>query len=625
MSKCNCCHHTEEKNSKLDLFLTIIGIILLITSIFIKNQYEILSFIGFVISYGCIGYEIILEAIKKLFKKDMFDENFLMVLATIGAFVIGEYFEAVAVILLYKVGEMLQHKAVENSKHKISEVVDLRVNVANLKNKDGIKTITPQDLRVGDVIVVKTGEKVPVDGMLLSDKAQLDMSALTGESKPVTLESKKEILSGTVNIGSVIEIEVTKTYENSTVSKIIDLIENSNQSKSHTEKFITKFAKVYTPIVTIIAILIAFLPLFINITYKEALHRAFTFLVISCPCALVISVPLGFFVGIGACSKKGILVKGSNYLDLLAKTKIVGFDKTGTLTKGCYDVLKIVPITDISKDEIIQKVAMCEYFSNHYIAKSILSYYKEKVDTDKIVYHEEIAGKGILANTNTESLIVGNYNLLKENKIDVEEVKEEGTILYLCVNNICVGYIILSDTLKTDTKDLVKKLKRLGIKKALMLSGDKKEIVTSVSNILEVDEVYSNLLPNDKVNIIKNIKEQNPNEVVIYMGDGINDAPVLARSDIGIAMGRGSDVAIEVSDIVLMNDEPSKLIDAIKIAKNTKKIIKQNIVFAIFIKVLFLAFSSVGLISMWFAIFADVGVALITILNSIRIFFNKNK
>ena len=621
---CNCKtnNNEEEKFGRVDLILTIIGLILFVASILIREVSEVISLIGYVLSYACIGYEIVFEAFKKIFKRDMFDENFLMTLATFGAFAIGEYTEAIAVILLYKIGELLQDKAVENSKKKIADAIDIRVNVANIKIENEIKNIKPEELKIGDIIIVKTGDKVPVDGVLLSDESKLDMSALTGESKPVCLKTSQEILSGAVNIGSVIEIEVTKTFENSTVSRIINMIEESNSKKSNTEKFITRFAKIYTPIVTLIAILIAIMPIFIDITYTEALHRAFTFLVISCPCALVISVPLGFFVGVGACSKKGILVKGSNYLDILTNAKTVVFDKTGTLTKGSFEVTKILAFGNMTEDQVIQKIAICEYYSNHYIAKSILSYYNKNIDTNEILSHEEIAGKGLKVKTNQEELLVGNYALMKENNIEVNQVNSKGTIVYLSINNKCQGYVILSDVLKEDSKSLINNLKKVGVKRCIMLTGDSEEIAQNIADEIGINEVYSKLLPEDKAIIFEQIKNKSIEEKIVYLGDGINDLPVLAMADIGIAMGRGSDIAIETSDIVLMNDEPSKLVDAIKIARKTKRIVKENIVFAILIKIIFLILSSLGLTSMWFAIFADVGVAILTILNSIRIFYN---
>ncbi len=621
MSKC-CDHehnHEEEEINKTNVILTILGTIIFIAVIFLNTLNETTTTILYIISYILIGYDIVFKAISHLFKKDMFDENFLMVVATFGAFAISEYKEAIAVILLYKIGEFLQDKAVENSKKKITETIDIREKTANLKTSNGVKKVETKELKIKDIIIVKTGEKIPVDGVLKTDNAKLDMSFLTGESKPVSKNINEEILSGAINIGGVIEVEVSKTYENSTVYKIIEMIEEANEKKSTTEKFITKFAKVYTPIVTFIAVIIAFLPLVTNYTYSESLHKAFTFLVISCPCALVISVPLSFFVGIGACSKKGILVKGSNYLDNMTLVDTVVFDKTGTLTKGVFEVTKVESVGNLSKDEVVEYIAKCEYYSNHYIAKSILDYYNKKIDESDIISHEEIAGKGIKANLNGKEIIVGNYTLMEENGLDLERKEEVGTIVYLSVDNNFEGYIVLSDVIKEDALNLVKDLQKNGVKDVVMLTGDEKFIANEVAKKLGIEKVHSKLLPKDKSDILENLKN-NQEKKVAFVGDGINDAPVLAMADIGISMGKGADIAIETSDIAIMSDEPSKVVDILKISRKTKKIVKQNIIFALSIKVIFLVCSIVFTVPMWFAIFADVGVALITIINALRIF-----
>ena len=619
MSKCCDHEHEEEEINKTNIILTILGTIIFIAAIFLNTLNETATIILYIISYILIGYDIVFKAISHLFKKDMFDENFLMVVATFGAFAISEYKEAIAVILLYKIGEFLQDKAVENSKKKITETIDIREKTANLKTSDGVKKVETKELKIKDIIIVKTGEKIPVDGVLKTDNAKLDMSFLTGESKPVSKNINEEILSGAINIGGVIEVEVSKTYENSTVYKIIEMIEEANEKKSNTEKFITKFAKVYTPIVTFIAVIIAFLPLVTNYTYSESLHKAFTFLVISCPCALVISVPLSFFVGIGACSKKGILVKGSNYLDNMTLVDTVVFDKTGTLTKGVFEVTKVESVGNLSKDEVVEYIAKCEYYSNHYIAKSILDYYNKKIDENDIISHEEIAGKGIKANLNGKEIIVGNYTLMEENGLDLERKKEVGTIVYLSVDNNFEGYIVLSDVIKEDALNLVKDLQKNGVKDVVMLTGDENFIANEVAKKLGIEKVHSKLLPKDKSDILENLKN-NQEKKVAFVGDGINDAPVLAMADIGISMGKGADIAIETSDIAIMSDEPSKVADILKISRKTKKIVKQNIIFALSIKVIFLVCSILFTVPMWFAIFADVGVALITIINALRIF-----
>lgn len=621
MSKC-CEHednHGEEEINKTNVILTILGTIIFLAAIFLNNLNEITTTILYIISYILIGYDIVFKAISHLFKKDMFDENFLMVVATFGAFAISEYKEAIAVILLYKIGEFLQDKAVENSKKKITEAIDIREKTANLKTSDEVKKVETKELKIKDIIIVKTGEKIPVDGVLKTDNAKLDMSFLTGESKPVSKNINEEILSGAINIGGVIEVEVSKTYENSTVYKIIEMIEEANEKKSTTEKFITKFAKVYTPIVTFIAVIIAFLPLVTNYTYSESLHKSFTFLVISCPCALVISVPLSFFVGIGACSKKGILVKGSNYLDNMTLVDTVVFDKTGTLTKGVFEVTKVESVGSLSKDEVVEYIAKCEYYSNHYIAKSILDYYNKKIDENDIISHEEIAGKGIKANLKGKEVMVGNYTLMEESGLDFERKEEVGTIVYLSVDNNFEGYIVLSDVIKEDALNLVKDLQKSGVKDVVMLTGDENFIANEVAKKLGIEKVHSKLLPKDKSDILENLKN-NQEKKVAFVGDGINDAPVLAMADIGISMGKGADIAIETSDIAIMSDEPSKVVDILKISRKTKKIVKQNIIFALSIKVIFLVCSILFTVPMWFAIFADVGVALITIINALRIF-----
>ena len=623
MSKC-CDHeheheHEEEEINKTNVILTILGTIIFIAAIFLNTLNETSTTILYIISYILIGYDIVFKAISHLFKKDMFDENFLMVVATFGAFAISEYKEAIAVILLYKIGEFLQDKAVENSKKKITETIDIREKTANLKTSNGVKKVETKELKIKDIIIVKTGEKIPVDGVLKTDNAKLDMSFLTGESKPVSKNINEEILSGAINIGGVIEVEVSKTYENSTVYKIIEMIEEANEKKSTTEKFITKFAKVYTPIVTFIAVIIAFLPLVTNYTYSESLHKAFTFLVISCPCALVISVPLSFFVGIGVCSKKGILVKGSNYLDNITLVDTVVFDKTGTLTKGVFEVTKVESVGNLSKDEVVEYIAKCEYYSNHYIAKSILDYYNKKIDESDIISHEEIAGKGIKANLKGKEIMVGNYTLMEESGLDLERKEEVGTIVYLSVDNNFEGYIVLSDVIKEDALNLVKDLQKNGVKDVVMLTGDEKFIANEVAKKLGIEKVHSKLLPKDKSDILENLKN-NQEKKVAFVGDGINDAPVLAMADIGISMGKGADIAIETSDIAIMSDEPSKVVDILKISRKTKKIVKQNIIFALSIKVIFLVCSILFTVPMWFAIFADVGVALITIINALRIF-----
>lgn len=623
----NCCGHEIEehgrdvKEKKKEKVLSIIGILIFVIGILLDKVWQLpISFWCYLISYFFIGYEIIGNALKHLFKKDMFDENFLMTIATIGAFCIGEHIEGIAVLLFYKVGEFLQDKAVDSSKKKIESVLDIREEIANLKQGEEIIQVNPKDVAIDSIIVVKTGEKVPLDGIVYKGETQIDMSLLNGESKPRKVAIGEEILSGSINLGGVIQIQVKKAFEDSTVSKIIDLIQNAIEKKSDTEKFITRFAKIYTPIVTLIAVCIAiFFPILLQIPFSEALSRAFIFLVISCPCALVVSVPLGFFVGIGACSKKGILIKGSNFLDLLNEVDTVVFDKTGTLTKGVFEVVQIQEVESVcTKEELLEYAAICESFSNHYIAKSIVSSYGKNINQSKVSKHEEIAGFGIQALIQDKKILCGNEKLLEKYHIDFTKQESIGTVVYLAIEEKFAGYLVLCDEVKESTRGLVEKLKKQGIKKVVMLTGDNRNIAQEIAKKIGLDQVFAELLPENKATQLEIIKKEA--KKVAYIGDGINDGPVIALADVGISMGKGSDVAIETSDIVLMTDEPSKLVDGLQVAKKTRRIVTQNIVFAIAIKILFLLTSSLGLVNMWWAIFADVGVALLAILNAMRIF-----
>ncbi len=622
-------HDGGEELKISEIIMTIIGIVILVISFVISKKLSIsplLLNIMYGLSYICIGYTIFFKAIKHLFKKDMFDENLLMTIATVGAFFTNDYIEGVIVILLYKIGEFLEDKATENSKKKIKESLSINVSYANLKLGNEIKKIEPQNVKIGDIIIVKSGERVPLDGIVINGNTNIDTSSLTGESKPVSIKENDKILSGVINLSNVIEIKVTNTYENSTSTKIMKLITEAVDNKSKTENFISRFSKIYTPIVILIAlILLVILPVFFNIPFVTALREhVLIFLVVSCPCALVISVPLGFFIGIGTCSKNGILVKGSNYLDILSSVKKVAFDKTGTLTKGEFEITNICNKSNLSDDKLLEIVALCELFSNHYIAKSIVKSYNKKLDKSKIIEHSEIAGYGIVAKIEDMNVIVGNEKLLNKNNIEVDKQNKVGTIVHVAINNEYAGNIILSDNLKDGVEELINNLKKIGIKETILLTGDKKDIANDLKNKINIDRVYSELLPKDKVDIIKNIKEKDENKLKIaYVGDGINDSPVLASADVGISMGHGSDLAIETSDIVLMTDEPHKIVDCIKISKNTKNIVMQNIIFAISVKIIVLILSTFGSISMWLAIFADVGVSLIAILNCMRIFRKK--
>lgn len=612
----------EKINKEINLvFLDVIGIIVFLMAYFIPGIKFNLKIGMYIVSYALIGFDIFKKAIKHLFRKDMFDENLLMTIATIGALCIGEYIEGVAVLLLYKIGEYLQDKAVDTSKEKIKSAIDIRAKYANVIKNGKVEKVDPETLKIGDIVVVKNGEKIPTDGVISKGNTRLDTSSLTGESIPKDVAENDEVLSGMINLGEVIEIKVTKAFEDSTASKILDLIENARESKSKTENFITKFSKIYTPTVIVIAILIAMsFPSIFGIGFADSLNRALIFLVVSCPCALVISVPLGFFVGMGNCSKKGILIKGSNYLDALSSVDTVAFDKTGTLTKGVFKITKINNKSDMSDDEILEYLALCESYSNHYIAKSILTSYGKEIDKERIKEHSEIAGHGIKAVIDGKEVLAGNKSLMDSQNIKVDVENTVGTVIYIAIDKKYSGNVVLSDELKDNVLELSNNLKRIcGIKNTVLLTGDKENVAKKVAEEIKFNNVYGELLPQDKVEIVEKLK-QGTKKKVAFVGDGINDSPVLASADVGISMGNGSDIAIDTSDIVLMTDEPHKLVECIKISKKTKSVVIQNIVFALSIKVIVLLLSAMGISTMWEAIFADVGVSLLAIFNSIRIF-----
>lgn len=612
----------EKINKEINLvFLDVIGIIVFLMAYFIPGIKFNLKIGMYIVSYALIGFDIFKKAIKHLFRKDMFDENLLMTIATIGALCIGEYIEGVAVLLLYKIGEYLQDKAVDTSKEKIKSAIDIRAKYANVIKNGKVEKVDPETLKIGDIVVVKNGEKIPTDGVISKGNTRLDTSSLTGESIPKDVVENDEVLSGMINLGEVIEIKVTKAFEDSTASKILDLIENARESKSKTENFITKFSKIYTPTVIVIAILIAMsFPSIFGIGFADSLNRALIFLVVSCPCALVISVPLGFFVGMGSCSKKGILIKGSNYLDALSSVDTVAFDKTGTLTKGVFKITKINNKSDMSDDEILEYLALCESYSNHYIAKSILASYGKEIDKERIKEHSEIAGHGIKAVIDGKEVLAGNKSLMDSQNIKVDVEDTVGTVIYIAIDKKYSGNVLLSDELKDNVLELSNNLKRIcGIKNTVLLTGDKENVAKKVAEEIKFNNVYGELLPQDKVEIVEKLK-QGTKKKVAFVGDGINDSPVLASADVGISMGNGSDIAIDTSDIVLMTDEPHKLVECIKISKKTKSVVIQNIVFALSIKVIVLVLSAMGISTMWEAIFADVGVSLLAIFNSIRIF-----
>ncbi len=604
----------------------VISFILYLIAIIVKFNNEWINNTIFIVSYIIVGFEILRKAIRNIARKKFFDENFLMSIATIGAFGIGEFPEAVAVMLFYQVGELFQSYAVDKSRKSISELMDIRPDFANVERNGKIEKVAPEEVQIGDIIVVKPGEKIPLDGNVIDGKTTLDTKALTGESLPRLVEKDDEVLSGSINLNGAIKIKVAKEYAESTVSKILDLVENASSKKSKSENFITKFAQYYTPAVVIIAVILAILPPLIikEATFAEWLYRALSFLVVSCPCALVISIPLSFFSGIGGASKIGILIKGSNYIEQLSKTKIVVFDKTGTLTEGIFEVQKIVPI-GITQEELLAITAYAENYSNHPISISIKEAYNEEINEKLITNIEEIAGYGVIAEIEDKNVIVGNEKLMKEKRINFIKCNDVGTILYVAVNNKYVGHILISDRIKEDAIKTIKDLKKNNIKKTVMLTGDRKDVGESVAETLGIDKVYTELLPNNKVEKVEELlKEKKEKAKLAFVGDGINDAPVLALADVGIAMGGlGSDAAIEASDIVIMTDEPSKIVNAIQISKRTMNIVKENIVFAISIKVLVLILSAIGIASMWEAVFADVGVSVIAIINALRVLRTK--
>lgn len=611
--------HEEENNENIVLARVILAIVLFsLAMIFTSAPTFKISLLG--ISYLIAGYDILIKALKNIIKGKVFDENFLMGIATLGAIGIKEYPEAVMVMVLYQIGEYLQDKAVEKSQNSITELMDIRPDYANLEKDEDLTKISPYEVKIGDTIIVKTGEKIPLDGIIIDGTATLDTTALTGESRPREAKIGDEAISGCINTNGLLKIRVTKEYGQSTVSKILDLVENASSKKTKTENFITKFAKIYTPVVVLAALFLAILPpLILGSNFSVWINRALTFLVISCPCALVISVPLGFFAGIGGASKCGILVKGSSYLELLSKPETIVFDKTGTLTQGCFKVVKIVQQEETTKEELLELTAYAESYSNHPIALSIKKAYDKNIDKNRISEISEIAGNGVRAEINGCSILVGNENLLKNHNISYQKANETGTIVYTAKNSKFLGYIVISDKLKEDAQKAIMELKKLKLQ-TVMLTGDTEDSGLTVAKELNIDKAYTQLLPIDKVDKIEDIiEEKTKTKSVIFVGDGINDAPVLTRADVGIAMGGlGSDAAIEAADVVIMDDKPTKVATAIKIAKQTLTIVKENIAFALGIKVLFLILGAFGFVTMWGAVFADVGVTLIAVLNSLR-------
>ncbi|WP_346871566.1 heavy metal translocating P-type ATPase [Clostridium sp. UBA5119] len=614
-------HDHEHENSKKEFVRLGVGAaIFAIATAFKFNFYVELSL--FLVSYLLVGGEVVLRALKNIRGGQIFDENFLMSIATIGAFAIGEFPEGVAVMLFYQLGEIFQGMAVNRSRKSIAELMDIRPDFANLKIGSDIKKVSPEEVNIGDIIVVRPGEKVPLDGKVIEGNSMVDTSALTGESVPREVEVGDDVLGGVINKNGLLTIEVEKEFGDSTIAKILDLVQNASSKKAPTENFITKFARYYTPAVVFSALALAILPpLFISgATFSEWIYRALAFLVVSCPCALVVSIPLGFFGGIGGASKNGILVKGGNYLEALNNVEVVVFDKTGTLTKGVFKVTEIQPQGNVSMDELITYAAFAESFSNHPIATSIVKAYSKEVANESIENYEEISGHGVKATVLGKEVLAGNYKLMNKENISYAQVETIGTVVHVAVNKEYAGYIVISDEVKEDSAKAIKALKEIGVRKTVMLTGDNKVVGTKVAKQLGLDEVYSELLPDQKVEKVEVLdKEKSSKGKLIFVGDGINDAPVLARADIGIAMGGiGSDAAIEAADVVIMTDEPSKIASAIKIAKKTRSIVMQNIVFALGIKAIILVLVALGLGTMWEAVFGDVGVTLIAVLNSMR-------
>ncbi|MBD5644120.1 cadmium-translocating P-type ATPase [Clostridium botulinum] len=617
--------HDGEDSDELEkktLIRIISGVVLLILATVLKSK-ETLSIGLYLASYVLIGGKVILSSIRNISKGQVFDENFLMAVATVAAIGVKQYPEAVAVMLFYEVGEFLQDKAVNKSRKSITSLMNIRPDYANLVRGEDIEVVSPEDISIDDIIMVKPGEKIPLDGIVVEGQSFVDTSAITGESLISEVSKDSNVLSGYINKNGVIKIKVTKTFGESTVSKILELTENASATKANTEKFITKFARYYTPVVVFAALALAVIPTLIlkDPDISKWIYRAAVFLVVSCPCALVISIPLSFFAGIGGASKKGVLIKTGTALEALNDADTIVFDKTGTLTKGVFKVSKIESEEGVNTEELIEYAALVESYSNHPIAKSILKYYEKTIDNKRIEGYEEIVARGVTAYIDGKKVYAGNNKLMEELNINYKKAQEDGVILYIALEDKYIGYIVINDEIKKDSKETIKSLKDIGIKKAAMLTGDRKSTANNIGTFLGMDEIYSELLPQEKVEKMQSLKSKTSKDgKIVFVGDGVNDAPVLAMSDIGVSMGGlGSDAAIEASDLVLMSDEPSKLVDAIKIARKTHKIVWQNIIIVLIIKFAVLALAVMGKSTMWMAVFADVGVALIAVINALRI------
>jgi len=615
-------HDQGEDSNKSKLIILGIGAALYIIALLFEFPFWA-EFGLFLTSYLLVGGEVLSGAIRNILRGQVFDENFLMSIASIGAFIIKEYPEGVAVMLFYQVGEYFQNIAVNRSRKSIAALMDIRPDFANLKTGDGIKKVSPDEISIGDIIIVKPGEKVPLDGKVIDGKSMLDTSALTGESLPREVEPGSDVLSGSINKNGLLTVEVTKEFGESTVSKILDLVQNASSKKAPTENFITKFARYYTPAVVLAAAALAIVPPLVipGAAFSNWINRALVFLVVSCPCALVISIPLGFFGGIGGASKNGILIKGSNYLEALNNVDTVVFDKTGTLTKGVFKVTKVNDLDNIAGVNLLEYAAYAESYSNHPIALSIIKAYGEEIDKNEISDYDEISGHGIKATVKGKHVLAGNTKLMVRENISYENTDEAGTVVHMAIDGKYAGYIVISDEVKADSKKALQALKDMGVRKLVMLTGDNKIVAEKIGKDLGVDELYSELLPDQKVEKVEILdKQKQPKGKLVFVGDGINDAPVLARADVGVAMGGvGSDAAIEAADVVLMTDEPSKLVSAIKIARRTRNIVWQNIIFAMAVKGIVLFLGAGGIATMWEAVFADVGVAVLAVLNAMRV------
>ena len=617
--------HHDHDDPKRMLYFIIPSLLLFAVGIVLRYyyNYDNAFVLGiFVVSYLLVGWKVLRNAFVNSIHGNVFDENFLIAMATLGAFAIREYPEAVGVMLFYIVGEFFQDLAVNRSRRSIKALLALKAEYANLKVGDKIVKVKPEELKVGDIIVIKPGERVPVDGIIIEGSSNVDTSALTGESVPRTVKEGEEILSGMVNLSGLLTVKVTKELRESTISRILKLVENASARKAKTEKFITRFAHYYTPAVVGLAVLIALVPpLAFGEPFSKWVYRALVLLVISCPCALVLSIPLGYFGGIGRAARDGILVKGSNFLDALSKATIVAFDKTGTLTKGVFKVTKIETRNGFTEEEIIKFAALAEAHSNHPIAKAIKEAYGKEINEAEIKEHENIAGHGVKARIDSVEVMVGNDRLLHRFNIEHDTCRVKGTVAHVVINGKYAGYIIISDEIKEDAPIAVRDLKRLGVKRVVMVTGDNREVAAEIAKQLGLDSFYAELLPEDKVKIIEELeKEKAPNDKIVFVGDGINDAPVLARADVGVAMGAlGSDAAIETADVVIMDDKPAKLPTGIRVARKTQRIVWQNIVFALGVKLAFISLGILGEATMWEAVFADVGVALIAVFNAMRI------